>query len=135
LAAYVANGRQCPRRFLIGADTYLIDEPNPGALDNINTPEEYRSAMTALAPETTAEPKHITVQYYALLREQAGRREEALVTSARTAAELYAELSRRYSFSLAPELLRVAINTEFREWPAPLTDGDTVVFIPPVAGG
>jgi molybdopterin-guanine dinucleotide biosynthesis protein A len=135
LAAYVASGRQCPRRFLLGADTHLIDEPHPGALDNINTPEEYRSAMTALTPEATADPKHITVQYYALLREQAGRRDEALMTSARTAAELYAELAQRYPFSLAPEVLRVAINTEFREWTAALADGDAVVFIPPVAGG
>lgn len=135
LAAYVAGGRQCPRRFLVGADTRLLDEPNPCALENINTPEEYRSAMTALLPEATADPKHITVQYYALLREQAGRRDEALVTSARTPAELYAELSRRYPFSLGPEMLRVAINTEFRDWSAPLADGDAVVFIPPVAGG
>ena len=135
LAAYVASGRQCPRRFLLGADTCLIDGPNPGALDNINTPEEYRSAMTTLAPEATADPKHITVQYYALLREQAGRRDEALVTRARTAAELYAELAQRYPFSLAPAVLRVAINTEFREWTAPLANGDAVVFIPPVAGG
>jgi molybdopterin-guanine dinucleotide biosynthesis protein A len=135
LAAYVASGRQCPRRFLLGADTCLIDEPNPRALDNINTPEEYRSAMTALAPQATADPKHITVKYYALLREQAGRRDEALVTRAHTAAELYAELAQRYPFSLAPEVLRVAINTEFREWTAPLADGDAVVFIPPVAGG
>jgi len=135
LSSYVANGRQCPRRFLLGADTHLIEEPNPGALDNINTPEEYRSAMSALLPEATADTKHITVQYYALLREQAGRRDEALVTRARTAAELYAELAQRYPFSLAPEVLRVAINTEFREWTAPLADGDAVVFIPPVAGG
>ena len=135
LAAYAATGRQCPRRFLVGADTQLIDEPNPGALDNINTPEEYRSAMSALLPETTSDPKHIKVQYYALLREQAGRRDEALVTHARTPAELYAELARRYPFSLAPEMLRVAINAEFREWSAPLADGDAVVFIPPVAGG
>ena len=135
LAAYVANGRQCPRRFLIGADAHLIDEPNPGALDNINTPEEYKHAMSALLPEATAGPKQVTVQYYALLREQAGRRDETLVTHARTAAELYAELARRYPFSLAPEVLRVAINTEFREWTAPLRDGDAVVFIPPVAGG
>ena len=135
LAAYVASGRQCPRRFLLGADTCLIDEPNPGALDNINTPEEYRSAMTTLAPEATADPKHITVQYYALLREQAGRRDDALVTRARTAAELSAELAQRYPFSLAPAVLRVAINTEFREWTAPLANGDAVVFIPPVAGG
>jgi molybdopterin converting factor small subunit len=57
------------------------------------------------------------------------------VTSARTPGELYAELSRRYPFSLGPEMLRVAINTEFRDWSAPLADGDAVVFIPPVAGG
>jgi len=135
LTAYVAGGRSCPRRFLLGADTALIDQPHPQALDNVNTPEEYRSAMTAMTPEAAAQPKHITVQYYALLREQAGRRNEALLTQARTPAELYAELSRRYPFSLAPEVLRVAINAEFREWSAPLTEGDAVVFIPPVAGG
>jgi molybdopterin converting factor subunit 1 len=91
--------------------------------------------MVALAPEAATLPKRVTVQYYALLREQAGRREEALVTTARTAAELYAELARRYPFSLAPEVLRVAINTEFHEWSTPLAEGDAVVFIPPVAGG
>ena len=46
--------------------------------------------------------RHITVQYYALLREQAGRREEALATAARTPRELYAELAGRYPFTLAP---------------------------------
>ena len=75
------------------------------------------------------------MQYYALLREQAGRREEALLTAARTPRELYTELSSRYPFSLAPEVLRVAINAEFGEWSTPLADGDAVVFIPPVAGG
>jgi molybdenum cofactor guanylyltransferase len=133
LSEYVAGGRTCPRRFLLGADTELLDEPNPQALDNVNTPEEYRSAMTAFPP--AAALRHVTVQYYALLREQAGRREERLATSAQTAEELYAELSRRYPFTLAPQLLRVAINTEFREWSAPLAEGDTIVFIPPVAGG
>jgi len=135
LAAYVARGRQCPRRFLLGADALVIDEPNPQALDNVNTPEEYRSVMSALLPESTPNTRHITVQYFAVLREQAGRRDEALATEARTAAELYAELARRYPFSLPPEVLRVAINAEFREWNAPLADGDTIVFIPPVAGG
>jgi molybdopterin-guanine dinucleotide biosynthesis protein A len=135
VAAYVASGRDCPRKFLLGADTLLLDEPNPRALDNINTPQEYGSLMSRIQPRDTGESKHITVQYYALLREQAGRREETLVTRAATAAELYAELSQRYPFSLRPELLRVAINNEFRDWPAPLADGDAVVFIPPVAGG
>ena len=135
VTAYVASGRHCPRKFLLGADTLLLEEPNPRALDNINTPGEYGSAMDQLQRTGADEPKHITVQYYALLREQAGRREEKIVTRAATAAQLYAELARRYPFTLTAELLRVAINSEFREWPAPLADGDAVVFIPPVAGG
>ena len=135
VAAYVASGRHCPRKFLLGADTLLLEEPNPRALDNINSPGDYGSAMEQLQRTVAGEPKHVTVQYYALLREQAGRREEKVVTHAATAAELYAELARRYPFTLTTELLRVAINTEFREWPGPLADGDAVVFIPPVAGG
>ena len=135
LSAYVAAGKQCPRKFLAGTDTLLLDEPNPRALDNINTPEEYGSAMATLTAQSSATTRHVTVQYYALLREQAGRREEALVTAARTPRELYSELAARYPFSLAPEVLRVAINAEFGEWSTPLEDGDAVVFIPPVAGG
>src|SRR5207253_10874736 len=99
--------------------------------------------MSLMNPQSSGAPrqppagevKRLTVQYYALLREQAGRREEALVSGARTPRELYAELSRRYPFSLGPEALRVAINSEFSEWSTPLADGDAVVFIPPVAGG
>jgi molybdopterin converting factor subunit 1 len=77
----------------------------------------------------------IRVQYYALLREQAGRSDETLTTSARDARELYAELSQRYPFSLPVDMLRVAINAEFGDWSQPLKAGDAVVFIPPVAGG
>ncbi len=132
--AYIATGKDCPRKFLIRSDdTLLLDEPNPSALDNVNTPEEYGSAMTTLTP--TSIPKKLKVQYYALLREQAGRSEESLTTTARTPRDLYIELKARYPFSLAPEMLRVAINAEFGDWQQPLSDGDSVVFIPPVAGG
>lgn len=134
LTAYVAAGRSCPRKFLLQQDVRLLDEPNPAALDNINTPEEYGAAMSALDQPDPAS-KHVSVQYYALLREQAGRREESLVTRARDARELYAELRARYPFSLGPEHLRVAINAEFGEWTTPLRDGDALVFLPPVAGG
>ncbi|HVW71217.1 MAG TPA: NTP transferase domain-containing protein [Steroidobacteraceae bacterium] len=135
ILAHVAAGRTCPRKFLINARSSLIDEPNPRALDNINTPEEYGSAMATLHPAAGNARKQIKVQYYALLREQAGRSEEALVTAARTPRELYEELKARHPFSLAPEMLRVAINAEFGEWEQALADGDSVVFIPPVAGG
>ena len=82
------------------------------------------------APERT-----IRVQYYALLREQAGRSDETVTTHANDPRELYAELRARYPFTLPPEMLRVAINTEFGEWSQPLKTGDAVVFIPAVAGG
>jgi molybdenum cofactor guanylyltransferase len=145
LLAHVANGKNCPRKFLINSDVHLMDEPNPHALDNVNTPDEYGSAIATLSPTATpgakqslnaAPPdKRIKVQYYALLREQAGRSDESIVTAAPTPRDLYNELKSKYPFSLAPEMLRVAVNAEFGEWSQRLADGDSVVFIPPVAGG
>jgi molybdenum cofactor guanylyltransferase len=135
LAAYVASGNDCPRKFLRSSDIELLDQPDPRALDNVNTPEEYGAVMAAMPSPAATDLRHLTVQYYAVLREQAGRREESLSTAARTPRELYAELRTRYPFSLPAETLRVAINTEFRDWSTPLADGDQVVFIPPVAGG
>jgi molybdopterin converting factor subunit 1 len=79
--------------------------------------------------------KRLTIEYYALLREQAGRRAETLQSSAATARELYAELAARYPFTLPVELLRVAVNAEFADWSTALHDGDAIVFLPPVAGG
>ena len=77
----------------------------------------------------------LTIRYYAILREQAGRSEESLDTDATTPAALFEQLKTRYPFTLNASQLKVAINTEFREWTAMLKDGDNVVFIPPVAGG
>ncbi|MBS0365427.1 MAG: NTP transferase domain-containing protein [Proteobacteria bacterium] len=48
LRDYVAGGGRCPRRFLGHCAALLLDQPNPHALDNINTPEEYRAVSTAL---------------------------------------------------------------------------------------
>jgi molybdopterin converting factor subunit 1 len=77
----------------------------------------------------------LKIQYYALMREQAGRSEEALETSAATPADLYGELAARYGFTLSREQLKVAVNSEFCDWSRRLAGGDAVVFIPPVAGG
>lgn len=82
-----------------------------------------------------ATTRKIHVHYYAVLREQAGRSEEELLTSAVTPADLYAEVKRRHSFGLAREQLKVAVNSEFSDWTVDLKDNDSVVFIPPVAGG
>ena len=131
----VAAGRNCPRKFLIQSDTLLLDQPHAEALNNVNTPNDLDAARARLAQASTAAPRAIRVQYFALLREQAGRRDEAVTTSAATPRELFAELASRHAFTLAPEHLKVAVNAEFCDWSRPLNADDQVVFIPPVAGG
>jgi molybdopterin-guanine dinucleotide biosynthesis protein A len=134
--AYIAGGKQCPRKFLINSDVTLLDLPERAALDNVNTREEFDTALATLGASTREKiRKTVRVQYYAILREQAGRNEETLDTSAGTPAELYAELRQRHPFQLGPAQLKVALNSEFGDWQTPLQHGDTVVFIPPVAGG
>ncbi len=79
--------------------------------------------------------KNIKLHYYAILREQRGCDSETLQTRANSPAQLYAELQKRFDFTLPFQNLRVAVNGEFRNEDTPLKDGDSVVFIPPVAGG
>ena len=135
--AWIASGKQCPRKLLINSDTNLLVQPDPRALDNVNTPEELGKALAALGEglQPTPSLKSLRVQYFALFREQAGRSEEMLESNADTPASLYAELQLRHPFRLQKEQLRVAVNAEFCDWQATLKGGDTVVFIPPVAGG
>jgi molybdopterin-guanine dinucleotide biosynthesis protein A len=135
----LAQDQQCPRGLLSRSDVKLLDLPNPQALDNINTGEEYAAAIAALGaaplPASPATLRRLRVRYFAVLREQAGRSTEELETQAATPGELYEELRRRRGLTVAPEFLRVAVNDEFGDWRSLLADGDTVVFLPPVAGG
>jgi molybdopterin converting factor subunit 1 len=79
--------------------------------------------------------KRVTVQYFAILREQRGLREETISTAAPDAAALYEELLIRHGFSLPADRIRAAVNDAFVPANHPLAEGDRVVFIPPVAGG
>jgi molybdopterin converting factor subunit 1 len=79
--------------------------------------------------------KRIHVQYFAAFRDQAGRAEETVETSAGDPAALYRELQARHGLDLGADRLKVAINDEFAAWDRSLRDGDRIVFIPPVAGG
>ncbi len=132
LAEYQAGGGHCPRKFLMRYSARLLQPQDRRALDNVNTPEEYAHAIVALESEA---PMQLQIRYYALMREQAGRSEESIETSAPTPADLYAELKSRHAFTLPREQLKVAVNTEFSDWTRKLKAGDAVVFIPPVAGG
>ncbi len=133
LADFVAADGRCPRKFLLAHAARIIDLPRSNALDNINSTTEYRQAMQDLDPTTKTRP--LDIQYFALLREQAGCARESLQSAARTPRDLYLELQTRHRFTLPLEMLRVAINGDFAEWDHPLEAADHVVFIPPVAGG
>lgn len=78
---------------------------------------------------------NFVVEYYALLREERGVTQESVDSTAATPAALYDELRGKYRFTLGRDALKVVVNEDFVEWDTPLSDGDTVVFIPPVAGG
>ena len=79
--------------------------------------------------------KTITVCYFAMFREQAGVAEETLRLDATTAADVF-ELTRDRHGSAEPNgHCKVAINDCLASWDSPVSDGDTVLLFPPVAGG
>jgi|TARA_B100001964_G_C13985093_1_gene488005 molybdopterin converting factor subunit 1 len=79
--------------------------------------------------------KKIEVKYFALFREQANKSAETIYSNTQTAKELFLELSQKYHFHLKPEQIRVSINEEFKDITSPISSEDSIVFIPPVAGG
>jgi len=79
--------------------------------------------------------KTVRVHYFAALRQERGCADESVETLARSPLELFVELRARHGLSLSEESLRVAVNDEFGQWSETLADGDSVAFIPPVAGG
>jgi molybdopterin converting factor small subunit len=88
-----------------------------------------------ILPDGSVAMKTVQVQYFALLREQAGCGEEKIATATDTPAALYDELKRRHGFTLSQEQLRVALNGDFAAWDEPLVDGARVFLMPPFAGG
>jgi len=42
---FVDEGSVCPRKMLIRSNTLLLEQPNPAALDNINTPDDLQGSV------------------------------------------------------------------------------------------
>jgi molybdopterin-guanine dinucleotide biosynthesis protein A len=42
---FVADGMVCPRKMLINSNTKLLEQPNPVALDNVNTPDDLAASV------------------------------------------------------------------------------------------
>ena len=79
--------------------------------------------------------KTINVIYYALLRQERGKPSEKVESSASSPRELFHELKQLHRFKLEEAHVKVAINSKMASWDDNLSAGDTVLFIPPVAGG
>jgi len=79
--------------------------------------------------------KTITVRYFAMFREQAGLSEETLQLDVETAMDVFEKTSGRHKSTEPSGHCKVAINDEMSDWNATVSDGDTVLLFPPVAGG
>lgn len=78
----------------------------------------------------------IRIKYFASLREKAGKSQEELELSGAPALdELYNKLSSQYGFPLSAREVKYSVNNEYVDNSFKLRENDTVVFIPPVAGG
>ncbi len=42
---FVAEGVNCPRKILIRSETRLLQQPDPKALDNVNTPDDLQNSV------------------------------------------------------------------------------------------
>lgn len=79
---------------------------------------------------------NITVLFFAGLAEKAQQGQQQLCLADNLSlSELYTQLQQQYGFELDTSKVRVAINDEFASWDDAINDGDTIAFIPPVAGG
>lgn len=79
--------------------------------------------------------KTITVRYFAMFREHAGRDEETLTLQVSTASDVFSATRARHGSTEPSGHCKVAINDVMADWDSPVNDGDTVLLFPPVAGG
>lgn len=49
LREFIDDGMICPRKVLIRSETWLLDQPNPSSLDNVNTPDDLRESVLEAA--------------------------------------------------------------------------------------
>lgn len=79
--------------------------------------------------------KTITVRYFAMFREHAGVAEETLTLDAVTVKDVFEFTRDRHGSTEPNGHCKVAINDHMADWDTLVSDGDTILLFPPVAGG
>lgn len=79
--------------------------------------------------------KTLSIEYFALLAQEAGKGKEILETTAETLGSLFEELKKRYLFSLSSQHIIASVNSQLASWNTALTDGDHIMFLTPLTGG
>ena len=77
----------------------------------------------------------INVLYFGQLRAAMGGPAQVVDTDCQTAGALFDQLQIGERAGLAKTQIKPAINEEFAGHDAAVRDGDTVAFLPPLAGG
>ena len=113
-------------------NTYYVYNCGNDGLYHLALVDEPKWELPVVEERAVSEKERQTLE---ILREQRGVARETLSTPATTAAALYDELRTRHGFSLPRDRVGAAVDESFVAWDTPLRDGQTVVFIPPVAGG
>ena len=113
----------------------ILDSTSDTTLDT--TQEAGQQTAQKANQQTAQEPKiTISVLYFASLADKAGCDQESIHIAPTTSlSDLFAQLDDQYHFGCCQSQLRVAINDNFAQWSDAIHDGDSIAFIPPVAGG
>ena len=79
--------------------------------------------------------KSLTIRYFAMFREHAGKDQETVKLDVATAGDVFRQLQDRHRSNEPLGHCKVAINDEMASWDSAVSDGDVILLFPPVAGG
>ncbi len=129
----IEKNQRCARRFLASLNRTDLKPSSSKSLLNLNRPE-HLNELEHLHQHGVIE-KELTVEYFAKLSQEADTDSENIRSSAATLAGLWEELRLKHHFSLDLPHIKPAINNEFADWTTPLSNHQTIAFMPPFAGG
>ncbi|MGB0991472.1 MAG: NTP transferase domain-containing protein [Akkermansiaceae bacterium] len=133
VSAAVQSGKRCPRSVLKQLPIRSLPSPGLWPLANSNSESDLLEVRNRINGELTQ--KTIVLSYYAQLREITGKSDEPWSTDCVSPAGVFEEIRAKYQLPIKRKGMMVAVDGDFTDWSHPISDGEEIVFIPPVAGG